>query len=363
MKTNVQKLAGGLPQFIDGVTIDAALIAGAVNRRYFSGFSSSAGVVLITREQSYLLVDFRYFEAAKKKVQGLEVILFQNREETIIELLKKHAVSGVLLEQEEVSFKEANFLKNIIDDAGAIAVLDDTLDQLIRKMRMIKSPDELKKMKQAQKVTEEAFSYILPQIKPGVTEKELALSIEFFIRKQGAEAVAFDLIVVSGKNSSLPHGVPSDKPIELGDFITIDIGAVVEGYHSDMTRTVAIGKINEEQKRIYEIVLDAQLKGIQKVKAGVTCSLIDQTVREHIYSLGYEGCFGHSTGHSLGMKIHERPAFSTSDHTILRPGMVMTVEPGIYLNDRFGVRIEDMIVITENGCENLTNASKELIIL
>ncbi len=362
MKTNVQKLAGKLPQFIGEDTIDAALIVGAVNRRYFSGFSSSAGVVLVTREQSYLLVDFRYFEAAQKKVQGLEVILFQNREETIKKLLKKHAVSGVLLEQ-EVSFKEASFLKNIIDDAGAIAVLDDTLDQLIREIRMIKSPDELKKMKQAQKVTEEAFSYILPRIKPGVTEKELALSIEFFMRKQGAEAVAFDLIVVSGKNSSLPHGVPSDKLIELGDFITMDTGAVVEGYHSDMTRTVAIGKISEAQKRIYEIVLDAQLKGIQKVKAGVTCSLIDQTVREHIYSLGYKGCFGHSTGHSLGMQIHERPVFSTSDNTILRPGMVMTVEPGIYLNDRFGVRIEDMIVVTENGCENLTNASKELIIL
>ena len=183
------------------------------------------------------------------------------------------------------------------------------------------------------------------------------------MKKLGAERVAFDLIVVSGKNSSLPHGVPSNKPIEKGDFVTIDMGAVYEGYRSDMTRTVAVSNVSDEQKHIYNIVLDAQMKAIEYIKPGIICSEIDKIARDIIYSSGYEGYFGHSTGHSIGIEEHENPSFSRSCRSILEPGMIMTVEPGIYLPNKFGVRIEDMILVNESGYENLTTIDKQLIVL
>lgn len=218
-------------------------------------------------------------------------------------------------------------------------------------------------MKEAQRLTDETFKYITARIEEGRTEREIMLDMEFYMRRLGSEGVSFDFIVVSGKNSSLPHGVPTDKKVERGDFITMDFGAVVGGYRSDMTRTVALGSIDDEQKKVYDTVLKAQLAGIKAVKAGVVCKDVDKISRDIIYSAGYEGCFGHGLGHSVGIEIHERPLFNTRCDTVLKAGMVMTVEPGIYIENKYGVRIEDMVYVTENGCIDLTNSPKELICL
>ena len=204
---------------------------------------------------------------------------------------------------------------------------------------------------------------MLGKIQEGVSEQELALELEFYMRRQGAQGVAFDLIVVAGTKGSLCHGVPDDHQVRRGDFITMDIGALLDGYHSDMTRTVALGKVTPEQEEVYQIVLRAQEEAISQVKPGVRCGQIDKVARDIIYGAGYEGCFGHSTGHSVGLEIHEEPRFSIGVETLLCPGMVMTVEPGIYLPGKFGVRIEDMVAVTENGYQNLTKTPKELMIL
>jgi Xaa-Pro aminopeptidase len=187
--------------------------------------------------------------------------------------------------------------------------------------------------------------------------------MEFFMRRMGSEGVSFDFIVVSGKNSSLPHGVPTDKLVQVGDFLTMDFGAVVGGYHSDMTRTVAVGSASDEMRLVYDTVLKAQLESEKAIRAGAVCSDIDKIARDIIYGAGYEGCFGHGLGHSVGVEIHESPAFSPNCSAILRPGTIMTVEPGIYLENKFGVRIEDMVYVTEEGSINLTASPKHLIIV
>ena len=218
-------------------------------------------------------------------------------------------------------------------------------------------------MQKAQEITDATFSYIINNIKAGRTEREVMLDMEFFMRKQACDGVAFDFVVVSGKNSSLPHGVPTDKVIENGDFVTMDFGATVGGYRSDMTRTVAVGFVTDEQRKVYDTVLKAQLAALPAIHAGVVCKDIDKIARDIIYSAGYEGAFGHGLGHSVGIEIHENPAFNTRCETILKSGTVMTVEPGIYLENKFGVRIEDMVYVTDDGCINLTKSDKNLIIL
>ena len=241
--------------------------------------------------------------------------------------------------------------------------LDDKCDSAVLLERSIKSHEELKQIRLAQSITDDTFSYILPRISVGRTEREIMLEMEFYLRKQGSEGAAFDFIVVSGKNSSLPHGVPTDKTIEKGDFITMDFGAVINGYCSDMTRTVAIKTVTDEQRAVYDTVLTAQKKAFEAINPGVPCVQVDKVARDYIDEQGYAGCFGHGLGHSVGIEVHESPSFNTRDESCLKPGMVLSVEPGIYLPDRFGVRIEDMVVITDEGFENVTHSSKELIIL
>ena len=245
---------------------------------------------------------------------------------------------------------------------GVEVLRDKTLSETISQMRSIKSEKEIEYIKAAQKLTDETFSYILPRIETGRTEKEIMLDMEFFMRKNGSEGVSFDFIVVSGKNSSLPHGVPTDKKIAKGDFITMDFGAVINGYRSDMTRTVAVGNVTDEQKKVYNTVLAAQEAAIKAACAGKKCVDIDKTARD-IIEKDYSGCFGHGLGHSVGIDIHESPSFNTRDNTVLRPGMVLTVEPGIYIENKFGVRIEDMIVITNDGNIDITKSPKDLIVL
>ena len=340
---------------------EAFLVVAPHNRFYFTGFESTAGVVFITNEAAVLLIDFRYYEAAKAVVKSCEVVLSDRRDSEILELCEKYGVKKLYVEADETSIQRHKTLSAAL--SGVEVLSDDKFDRITEEMRMIKTEEELELMKKAQKLTDETFSYILGKIQPGKTEKEIMLDMEMFMRSRGSEGVAFDFIVVSGKNSSLPHGVPSDKVIEKGDFVTLDFGANVQGYLSDMTRTVAVGSVSDEQRRVYDIVLRAQEAALKEVKAGLVCRDVDKIARDIINGEGYEGCFGHGLGHSVGIKIHENPRFNTTDTTVLKPGMVMTVEPGIYLENRFGVRIEDYVYVTENGCINLTHSPKELIIL
>ncbi len=338
----------------------AALIFSERNRRYFTQFPATDGALLVTAEGAYLLMDFRYEEAARYEAKFCEVVGFSDLNKTLCELIDKHGIKEVYLEIDKLSVAQSRKFQEAFEKHGAECILDKSLDDAIRDQRMIKSPEEVKKIEDSQAITDAAFEHILPFIKEGVTERDLALEIEFFMRKQGAENVAFDLIVAAGRNGSQCHAVPSENTVRKGDFITMDTGTLLDGYHSDMTRTVALGKVSDEQRAVYETVLKAQLAVIEQVKPGMPCCDVDKIARD-IIEKDYPGTFGHGLGHGVGFEIHEWPRFSHLDKTPTAPGMVITDEPGIYVPAKYGVRIEDMLLITEDGCRSLTHSPKELI--
>ncbi|MBE6787046.1 MAG: aminopeptidase P family protein [Ruminococcaceae bacterium] len=355
MKQRIEKIQNFLKQD------EAALVYDGSSRFYLTGFSSSAGVVVITQKCAVLFVDFRYIEKAKQVVSNMEVRLLTNQNKQIGEVFENEKIKKVFIQPLKMSVEKYNDLSNAFKEIEILKTGD--FGKFLDQLRAIKSEREIGLIKSAQELTDTAFQHILNYIMPGKTEKEIALELEFFMRKNGAEAVAFDTIAVSGKNSSLPHGVPTEKPLEKGDFLTMDFGAKLGGYCSDMTRTVAISGITPKQKEVYNIVLKAQQMALESIKEGKICKDIDAVARNYINQSGFEDCFGHGLGHSVGIDIHESPSFNTKDITVLKDGMVLTVEPGIYIENEFGVRIEDMIVVTQNGCNNLTKSPKELIII
>ena len=340
---------------------EAVLLTGAATRRYVTGFPSSAGAVLVTPQGGWFFIDFRYVEKARTVVDTLTVCLSQNLYKEVGHQLRAQGISRLYVETTVLSVAALKGWRQALE--GVDIPEDDRFDQLLTRLRSIKHPQELSCIRQAQALTDETFSYILNRLSVGRTEREIALDMEFYMRQQGSEGVAFDFIVVSGKNSSLPHGVPTDKPLEKGDFVTMDFGAVVGGYCSDMTRTVAIGSADEEMRRVYDTVRRAQEAALAAIRPHAVCRDVDAAARELIDKAGYGGCFGHGLGHSLGLEIHEDPACNTRCDTVLQPHMLMTVEPGIYLENRFGVRIEDLVVVTPDGYDNLTRSPKELLIL
>lgn len=338
---------------------EAYLIISPENRRYLTGFPSSAGYLLIAANEAVFLIDSRYIEAAKKAVSGCETVLLTDFSKQLAEYIEKLSIKKLFLEGESLSVSKAESIRKI-----CCCECDFTkADKEISSLRRIKSEDEKQKILAAQSIAEKAFDHILTFIKEGVTEREIALTLDFFMLRNGAEDISFQTIAVSGRNSSMPHGVPSDKKVEKGDFITMDFGAVCNGYHSDMTRTVAVGGVSSKQAEIYETVLRAQKNSLDMLKAGVSCKDADAASRDIITNAGYGEFFGHGTGHGVGIEIHEAPTLNPRSAQILKAGDIVTVEPGIYLPDEFGVRIEDMAFITENGSENLTKSPKNLIIL
>lgn len=340
---------------------EAFLVTSGTNRFYYTGFESSAGAVLITQDEAVFLIDFRYFEKAKATVSACQVKLSQRTDDEIKELCDHYGINTLYVEAHSTSVTRHAALQAVLE--GVAVQTCDKFDVFTEEMRAIKTPKELALIQRAQKMTDDTFAYIIDRIQPGRTERDIMLDMEFYMRRLGSEGVSFDFIVVSGKNSSLPHGVPTDKAVERGDFITMDFGAVCDGYRSDMTRTVAVGEVSEEQQRVYDTVLCAQLAAEKAVRSGVVCRDVDKVARDIINAAGYEGCFGHGLGHSVGIEIHENPNFNSRCETVLKPGMVMTNEPGIYLENRFGVRIEDMLYVTEEGSLNLTHSEKKLIVL
>ena len=355
MLSRIQTIQNALPPRT------ALLVKSGENRFYLTGFASSDGFLLISRKRAEFFTDSRYIEKARATVRHIAVSLSVNTAAHIRDWLAAEGVATLYIEAGETTIRSLTVLRQALGDVSVSE--HDTFDRLIADLRCVKTPAELSAMRQAQKMTDNTFAYIAERIAIGRTERDIMLDMEFYMRRLGSESVAFDFIVVSGKNSSLPHGVPTDKVVEKGDFVTMDFGAVVDGYRSDMTRTVAVGAVDEEQRRVYDTVLAAQNAALAAIRAGAVCKDIDKIARNLISDAGYGGCFGHGLGHSIGLGVHESPAFSPRCDTVLKAGTVMPVEPGIYLEGRFGVRIEDMVVVTPDGYDNFTKSPKELIIL
>lgn len=323
-----------------------------------TNFTGSAGVVLISTENAQFITDFRYIEQATKQCEGYEIVQHKGSlPDEVAKQVKKLGIKKLGFEQDHLSYSSFKAYEKAI---GAELV---PVSGVVEKLRLIKTESEIKILKEAADIADAAFKHILEFIRPGVTELEVSNELEFFMRKAGAISSSFDIIVASGYRSALPHGVASDKIIETGDFVTLDFGAYYKGYVSDITRTVAVGKPDDKLKEIYGIVLEAQLRGLAGIKPGMTGKEADALTRNFIAQKGYGENFGHSTGHGIGLEVHEGPALSIKSDTVLEPGMVVTVEPGIYIPGLGGVRIEDDTLITKDHNETLNHSTKELIIL
>ena len=342
--------------------LDAILLTEEANRFYASGFHSAGtdGMALVTRRGNYYFTDSRYTEAASRVVRDAaveEVGRGRGYLTLIREVLQRDGVARMGFDDAAMTVRDYNRYREGLPCELVPAA------ELLEKLRAQKDPEELKIMIAAQRIAERALAEALNDIRPGVTEKEIAARIQYLMLHYGAEDKSFDPIVVSGPNGSLPHGVPSGKPIQAGEFVTIDMGCVYHGYCSDMTRTVAVGHVTEEMEQVYDTVLRAQLAGIAAARAGATGAEVDGAARQVITDAGYGPYFGHSFGHGVGVEIHESPNATPGNDQPLPERAVISAEPGIYLPGKLGVRIEDVLYLTEVGCRNLTEAPKELTIL
>ncbi|MBM7097297.1 aminopeptidase P family protein [Bacillus sp. H-16] len=339
-------------------SIEGMLITSASNRRYMTGFTGSAGVALVSEKEAKFITDFRYVEQANEQAVGYEIVQHTGPiHEEVGKQAKAMGISALGFEKDHMTFGTYETY-NAAVDTRLIPV-----SGVIEKLRMIKDEEELQIIREAVEIADAAFSHIQSYIRPGVKEIDVSNELEFFMRKRGAVSSSFDIIVASGYRSALPHGVASDKTIERGELVTLDFGAYYKGYCSDITRTVAVGQPSDELKKIYNTVLEAQLKGMEGIKAGITGIQADALTRDYIKEKGYGEYFGHSTGHGLGLEVHEGPGLSFKSDTVLEPGMVVTVEPGIYVAGVGGTRIEDDTIVTEDGNECLSKSTKELLIL
>ena len=340
---------------------ECAVLLSGVSRQYLTGFRSSDGTLLVTREKSILFLDSRYFEMAQlAKEKGalapaLELMpaVFHKY---FPEFLQKEGITSVYFEDRELTVSALDRLKERYPSPEYFPLKDR-----VELLRRVKREEEIGKIRAAQSLAEAAYAYILPRLEVGRTELQIAAELEYFMKQNGASGPSFDTICVSGTRSSLPHGTPTDAPLQKNVFVTMDFGCKLDGYASDMTRTVCIGKADEEMRLVYETVLSAQLSAMSAIRAGVTGKEIDGVAREIISKAGYGECFGHSLGHGLGLNVHEAPSFSPSFEGTVPAGAVMSVEPGIYLPGKFGVRIEDLVVVRESGFENLNTSPKLLL--
>ena len=342
-------------------SMQAIVLRDGANRFYLTGMKSSAGTVLATRNKAWLLIDFRYLEEAENKVKNCTVLEEKNLYAQIKTLLEAEQITSLSVHAGLVSLEEFRKLQAglpgiTLDGSEALSTLMDTL-------RREKDEDEIACHRKAQQITDHTFSHICGYIRPGVTETDIAREIGVTLTALGSDDKNFNFIVASGPNSSLPHGFATNRLVRKGDFVTMDFGCVYRGYCSDMTRTVAVGHVTEEMRRVYDTVLTAQKAGIAAARAGVTGREVDGAARRVIEEAGYGPYFGHSFGHGVGVEIHEAPNAAPSVETALPAGAVISAEPGIYLPGKLGVRIEDVIILTEDGCRNLTRAPKELLVL
>lgn len=339
--------------------IDGLLIASPYNRRYVTGFTGTAGTVVITQDRALLVTDFRYTSQASQQAREYEVVQAAGDPlELIREKLAGAGVAKLGFEKNHVTYAGYEAYEKCFQGFELVPT-----DNIVEQQRGIKDEREQAHIRRAIEITEKAFDYILGFMKPRVTEREVAAELEYFMRKNGAISSAYPTIVASGVRSALPHGLASDKPLGVNEFVTLDFGANYEGYCSDLTRTVFIGEPTERHQEIYRIVLEANRTALEGLKPGMTGKEGDALARDCIAGYGYGDYFGHGLGHAFGLEIHEPMRFSQKTEDVLEPGMILTVEPGIYIPDFGGVRIEDDILVTETGIEVLTKSSKELIVL
>ena len=342
--------------------LDGMLLTCEANRFYASGFHSTGtdGVALVTREGNFYFTDSRYIEAAHNKVQDAEIAMTDAAHpyvDLINAAMEKTHVQKLGFEDAYMTVADYRHYSEKLHCQLVPAT------ELLISLRQSKDEEEIQRMIAAQRIAEGALDQIVKEIKPGVTEKEIAARLQYLMLAGGAENMSFDPIVASGPNGSMPHAVPTDRKIQDGDFVTMDFGCIYQGYCSDMTRTVAVGYATDEMKHVYDTVLKAQLTAIAATKAGVPGKEIDGVARKVIADAGYGEYFGHGYGHSLGLEIHETPSPNASNVEPLPAGVVCSAEPGIYLPGKFGVRIEDVTIITEEGCEDITGSPKNLIII
>jgi Xaa-Pro aminopeptidase len=351
-----------LREFMKSEAIEAWLITHATNRKYLTGFTGSAGYVLLTGTQAWLITDFRYMTQAKQQLPTTIAVVQHDAAkplQTIADILREEGIRELHFEQDHVSV--ATYHK-YVEAFGAHTKLTASTSQ-VETLRQTKDAEEIAHIRQAVRLADEAFAHILQFLKPGVSEREVAFELELHMRRGGATAPSFEIIVASGERSALPHGIASDRLIGRDEFVKMDYGAIVQGYCSDLTRTVVMGKPSPKHVEIYKIVLAAQQAVLSKLRAGMTGREADALARQVIENHGYGDYFGHGTGHSLGLEIHEQPRLSKLEERELQVGNVVTVEPGIYLPEFGGVRIEDIVMIQEHSCEILTQSPKDLIYL
>ena len=352
---HLKQIAAKLPEY----GIDAMLLNSEPGEYYAVGFHGEGNVV-VTAEKCFYFTDSRYIEAANNLITGAEIAMTghsRNYRAMVQEVIDQCHIETLGFEESYLSVADYELW-----DKGLTARLVPA-QKLVNSLRAAKDAEEIALMRKAQEITDRAFDEICKFIQPGMTEQEIAARLQYDMLRFGAEKMSFDPIVVSGPNGSLPHGIPSSKQVRKGEFITMDFGCKYGGYCSDMTRTVALGEPTGEMKKVYQTVLEAQLAGIAVTRAGVPGKSIDAAARKVIADAGYGEYFGHGYGHSLGIEIHESPNANTREETLLPVGAVVSAEPGIYLPGKFGVRIEDVTILREDGCEILTKSPKELIIL
>ena len=342
---------------------DGALIMSEINGKYFTGFNCDNGYFIVARKECVYVTDSRYTEAAQKAIDWCEVVEYSTptMKETFGGISQKSGLKKILVESDRMTLTQYKMMSDLL--APAQLIVDGGLDKLIESLRVHKDSDEIACMKAAQGIAEQTLNHVYGLIKEGVTEADLAFEFEFYARRLGAERLAFDSIVASGENGSMPHAVPGARRIRKGDLITFDVGCVVGGYHSDMTRTVAYGEISDEQRKIYNIVLRAQQTAMDYLFAGGDdLAECDAAARDIIKAEGYGDYFGHGTGHGVGLEIHEFPSVSFRGGKVPE-NSVITVEPGIYIPGKYGVRIENMLYKTTDGAVDLASMDRELLIL
>lgn len=337
--------------------ICATLVSSSASIRYYSGFTGSSAMLLILSDKKYLITDFRYIEQANAESPLFEVIDAPGEKalEFLVSVITEFELKKIWFEEEHISYKMYRQISEKLTDAELISA-----NGHISKVRIVKSDYEISCMRKAAYIADKCFTHIQSIIKPRITEIEIATEIEFYLKRNHNAKTSFDVIVASGENAALPHAQPSGRLITTKDSVVLDFGSVVEGYCSDMTRTVIMEDSDGELFKIYRIVLEAQEKALKAIKSGVTGKEIDFLAREYITEQGYGKHFGHGLGHGVGLNIHEEPRLSEKSIDILEEGMIVTVEPGIYLPGLGGVRIEDMVLVTKDGIDNLTSSYKTI---
>lgn len=337
--------------------LDALLVWSLENIRYLCGFTGSDGALIATPSGGYFLCDSRYWSQAEEEVKGCKIIHYKKKIEAIASFLTDFDCKHVGFESPSLSYSSYRSLREKIADSVELIPIEEETKSL----RLFKDRDEVALMKRAIDISTKAFRHVLGRIREGTLENELALEMECFMRRHGAETTSFDIIIASGRRSALPHGRAHTKPIERGDFILVDFGCRFQGYHSDETCTAVLGEPTLEQKRIHHVVKEAHDRAIEAVRPGIPLCEIDRVARECIQRAGYGDYFGHALGHGVGLAVHEEPVVNGENQHVIEEGMVFTIEPGIYLPELGGVRLEDMILVTPQGAELLTLLPKELI--